>query len=979
MAAQATPETLEFERLLIEGENEQRILNYLNQHAARINLVMVEPEPDRLGFVSMALPNKPKLAIRLLDLGAPVPDMQDLGEAMSDGFSTPLALSRELMLKLIEKGFSKNDMLHILCYGSTGTNANLLPILRDLGGLDFNYVDYGDFTPIGTVIYAYDNEQRGTFLQKLRFLVENGANPNLVVNEEGQTAYEMLERQDIPNKGPIRRILDQFVAAPAVQAPAVQAQPAVPAAQAPAVQQAQPQHDYQKLWWEELAKKDPDLQKIREYAPHVDVNKPKHDTDVIPLTIAIQNKNINLLKTLLDLGANPNAKSELRPVWMYCINSDKIGAPHNLNIQMLEEMRKKGADFTQKFMGDNAYFRIIRNVEAEKKIISYINYFLPYVDVTELSHYGSSILYMMIGIIGDTNIKRALVEKGAPLESRDGTSVLRSLTASDLTSKPLMDAIFAKKRDPNYMALNMLWGYFLNTNIAFSYDLNKLVNIILSYNPDVNKVTDGIITILIQIAQIAQKINGDEATCEKLIQTFKKVIEKGANPNYVNSEGKTAADYITNPNFVKLKEFLESFKPQEAKNTKPWTGFTKADIAFTNEVFHQVTHTQDLAIANPNQVLFSMCPVCLKYIEHASGSCMYMTHSCVEQSGFQGYYHKKLWATYSYEKQLFNPLGNQAGTKRVVEWCTLCGRICKDHKHYQLARLYKEDGKTLKPVPGFAGAGDYFIVDCSKPSVGGGGLKEKVNRYRRFREVVLFLNDQVGDITFEEAINTLVEEVWEAPLAARRLEVNYALKKKVYNAAVANSRFPAPQAEAEAVYANVQYPNASNTSLQPLVFAEGDVEHRNVWDSDNKENIVQFRHRMADGTINEHAGPNQQIALDNLMNYLGHMATEQSSADFGLCWQHSDNYLTIFADEAHPPPKCTARLYPAEVLAAIEGAVYKKPTDKEKDLKVYNAYRVAFNKKFGSVASAAAVGGARRIKRQTQKHRSLLKRTRRTH
>jgi hypothetical protein len=338
---------------------------------------------------------------------------------------------------------------------------------------------------------------------------------------------------------------------------------------------------------------------------------------------------------------------------------------------------------------------------------------------------------------------------------------------------------------------------------------------------------------------------------------------------------------------------------------------------------------------------------------------MYMTHSCIEQAGFEGYYHKKLWNTYSYMQQLYNAQGNPAGQRRVIEWCTLCGRICRDHHHYQLGKVFLQDGKTMAPIPKYAGEGDYFAVDCSTNRIGGGGIKEKVNRYRRFREVVLFLNQQVGNMTFEDAINTLVEETWEAPLATRRLEVNYALARKEYNYGVRNELFPLPPDEPNRVYANLAYPNASNTSLQPLVFANADETHRNVMEhlSGDTENIVQFRHRMADGTINNHDQPNQQIALDNLMGYLKNMATQQNSADFGMCWQHANIYLTTVTDPTHLPPKCTARLYPAEILAAIEGATYASPANKEKDMQVYNAYRVAFNRKF------ATAGGTRRTRR----------------
>lgn len=947
MAAQPTPETLEMQRMLFEDVAEPTILNYLNRHTAHIDIHYTNNDNDS-DFLDMALgSNYRKLAIRLLDLGAQsMPSLDNLTDYFDEGLQPPLALSKELMLKLIEKGFSKDDMLLFLCMHTNGIHNNLLPFLWNLGGVNINYRNADGYTPLGMLLIMYGPDRHGDFVQMLRFLIGHGANPNIPANRLGHDAYTIVDRNEdeIRNPNSIRRILDSY------RPPAAQPQQAQQ-------QQAPAAVDYNKLWWEELGKIQPNLQKIREYAPHVNINGKKGGSKDIPLLISIRKKNLELLKTLLDLGANPNELVDGFFVWMYGIaDTVEIGPHLTSRLTLLEELRKKGAKICEVIQGENAFSYALNILGQYEKIIAYFDYFKLHCDIKQLIN-GKNILenVLMSNMTCSVkeNLAKYLIDNGVSYDN-----VMKRLPYNCLLNKKIiLDYVFEKTGDGDYIAENMMKS--LNTlsdkRVLNKTDTKIIINNVLSYNPDVNKVYSDGSTMLIRMAKLSQKID---------IEMFRKVLERGANIQYKNPAGKTSADYATDD---EIKELLNP-NPQPKI---PWTGFSKADIAFTNEVFHQVTHAQDLAIANPNQVLFSMCPVCLKYVEHATGSCMYMTHSCVEQAGFQGYYHKKLWAAYSYKKQLYDAQGAPTVTKRMVEWCTLCGRICKGHRHYKLSTVFAADGKTIAPLPSFAGEGDYFAVDCSKPSIGGGGIKEKVNRYRRFREVALFLNQQVGtELTFDEAINTLVEEIWEAPLATRRLEVNYALRKKEYNAAVRNELFPVPQAEPEPNYANIAYPNASNTSLHPLVFAKADGEHRNVMEhlSGDDENIVQFRHRMADGTINEHAGPNQQIALDNLMGYLRDMATKQTSADFGLCWQHADLYLTTLADAAHPPPKCTARLYPAEVLAAIEGATYTSPAKKEEDMKVYNAYRVAFNKKFGG-----AQGGRRRQQKKTRKHHNKLR------
>ena len=197
---------------------------------------------------------------------------------------------------------------------------------------------------------------------------------------------------------------------------------------------------------------------------------------------------------------------------------------------------------------------------------------------------------------------------------------------------------------------------------------------------------------------------------------------------------------------------------------------------------------------------------------------------------------------------------------------------------------------------------------------------------------MLALNDPgiINDWTFEKAINTLVEAVWEAPLDPRRFEIGMIQTKKAYNAQVANARFPNPSnlpKPPKYLYSDPTYPNASNPDLLPLVYSKASNTHKNSAYSifGDDDNIVQFRHRMMNGQINKHDGPNQQVAIDRLMGHIQLLNESPASDDFGRCWQHAkDNYdnLDYLDDKTSRPPKCTARLYPDEVLHAVNLATY---------------------------------------------------------
>jgi hypothetical protein len=273
--------------------------------------------------------------------------------------------------------------------------------------------------------------------------------------------------------------------------------------------------------------------------------------------------------------------------------------------------------------------------------------------------------------------------------------------------------------------------------------------------------------------------------------------------------------------------------------------------------------------------------------------------------------------------------------------------------HYKLEKIYKAGTKDIF-IPGLAGEGDYYAVTCDKPGIGGGGIKEKLNRYRRFREVVLALNgpEFIGKLNYEDAINKLVEAVWVAPLDPRNFEISMIESEKQYNDMVSNARFPLPSElppPPKYIYASPVYPDAANPELFPLVYAKANNTYKNSTYnmSNDDENIVQFRHRMANKTVNTHAGPNQQIALGRLIGYLQNICDTPTSSDFGMCWQHSRDGYTMVNDKTHMPPKCTAKLYPEEVLVAIEKATYEDEATKRQYMDIYKKYNKTFAERFG--------------------------------
>jgi hypothetical protein len=155
------------------------------------------------------------------------------------------------------------------------------------------------------------------------------------------------------------------------------------------------------------------------------------------------------------------------------------------------------------------------------------------------------------------------------------------------------------------------------------------------------------------------------------------------------------------------------------------------------------------------------------------------------------------------------------------------------------------------------------------------------------------------------------------------------------------------------IFPDVPYPNAGNAELLPVVYPEATEAYKNFFDVD-EENIVQFRHRRANGTVNKHEGEGQQIAKSMLLGYLQSNMDDKLGAKFGMCWRF-------------PYGDCDARIYPEELLAILD-------PENEEEMTLYRQYKDGFNEKFYAGQRGGERSGERNGKRKTRK----TKRTKKT-
>lgn len=602
--AHPTPQTLECIRMFRDGNTPDTILSYLNANQRHID-VNYRPADRYPMIYSAAVYNNKKLIKKVLQMGTRIDEELASVLMIYITFVPPTSEAKIVMDLFINAGFPKNIMLCSICNNISATNKELLNIILE-EPVDINYkyktntpihMFINNNTPIHILIRSYyvfykeHRKARDIFLEMLHILIQNGADPN-EVNNEGKTAFQIVnEKLADHNPGPILQILQEG---------------------APAANHPTP-INYNKLWEDELKKPSPDLAKLEEYKNLGNI--PKSTITTALRNQFVKNPNIQLIETLLKLGANPNAiGSEFRPMFF------KIFYLSNKDIMLLINLLSNyGLDVNLSSSIRNCIFEYISAVNELSNIASIdIKFTNEHKEVLNLLiekgadiHYTNS-LYSGNNILDHCikyfpNAVEFFLQKGLPVVKKGQTLFYTINTTYMRDVMYGITEVHIKNAKFNKTFLQMLLKYhtdhddyfkdFLDGAITYRKEFNshlyKEIKDVLS--PNYNKIYSDGKTPLIKAVQI--HTNMPQKWAFDMIQDF---LTKGADKNYIDPTGKKAVDYTRNSD---VQELLNP-KLLDPEFKILWTGFSKADIAFTNEIFHQTTHASNLAQLNPDESLF---------------------------------------------------------------------------------------------------------------------------------------------------------------------------------------------------------------------------------------------------------------------------------------------------------------------------------------------------------------------------------------
>lgn len=694
-----------------------------------------------------------------------------------------------------------------------------------------------------------------------------------------------------------------------------------------------------------------------------------------PIFIAIERNNLPMLNLLLTEGANVNV-SDGAYFPMYTPLHFAISL--NKSLPYIKALVEAGADINAKT--ENNTTPLLMAELLDENSIKFI--LASGANPNSLNYNGTSLLHSAAKR-NRVSVCKALIKAGAIIHARTSTGSTPLHYAVTASSKEAIKFLIISGSDINAKTVKGTTALHIATEVLNTpEDSTEIATILLTagadptlkdtsrgYMPIHYAVESGSIPIVEVLLEHGSQVN-DETNNEDTplwiaieqndIDMTRFLIEHDANVNHHNTSNVTIgvlAAHTTNvelltlildhPKFIKEAEIergktlltyaKESVFTDEINKliisklatVELWRGWTKADAKAMDAIFESIQESRE----HPGNERYSFaplddityCPICLAYTPRIGGpgetkGCMYMHHKCKTTAGD------------SYHHGLYNQYKSDDGN---IWWCTICNRIAKGHQHYELA------------PPGLVGArllpstGSPFDKSC-KPSQGGGGVEEKVRRFLRLREVAKELNEQVGTITNEQAIETLVEEMWLAGLTERRNA------KRVANAMTRKALLPPstnfPNVKVNAPNAERKYPNITRSAnnrdaLKP------ELSQTAKWDSielDTLAPAVLFQHRTPDGTVIKHkrgtgddGDDGEWLSFKTVKERIDYYIQNFGAEDFGQC-----------------PLQCGARLYPDEVQGIVSA----------EDLENYTK---AFNRRF-----AAPIGGRRsRTKRSRLKQK----------
>ena len=473
--------------------------------------------------------------------------------------------------------------------------------------------------------------------------------------------------------------------------------------------------------------------------------------------------------------------------------------------------------------------------------------------------------------------------------------------------KNIFDFCIEQGADVNFIAANnytplqaAIYDNFENVNDPDIYYIKKLIEKGANVNYISTSIIDNRLYKNISILHVA-------IYAECSIEIIKLLLQHGADKDHKETTtNKTALEFAEHRSIPGKKKYYEKLiKLLKGESNEMWKGFSRSDI----EKF-------DIFFDNPFD--WSCCPICLEYIER-SDACMYMSHDCATTGHF---YHEKLYNAY-----VFNYNG-----KTKVEWCTVCGRITRLHKHYIVSDS-NNPSKTKAPLKPEVqeqidrGENRVFYDNANCIGFGGGGVEEKAERFRRLREYALELQNDVDKKEYDDVMEKLIEVVWDSALVKSE-KVKKILEDKKWNISV--NVFPEDKRSTRRNNNN----NNSNAANQPFggrkptVKEGGDcIIYADDEEGEASNPTYQFHHETVGGI--DHDGI--YICQKDLAEAVQIKCKEFGLEDFGKCW---------FS-------QCKGILHPEELKGIVPELLYEE-------------YRKKFNKKMVKKGG----GRTRKLKKQ---------------
>jgi hypothetical protein len=428
----------------------------------------------------------------------------------------------------------------------------------------------------------------------------------------------------------------------------------------------------------------------------------------------------------------------------------------------------------------------------------------------------------------------------------------------------------------------------------------------------------------------------DRAVTERSKSVTRKLVQSGANIDSLDTALKKAYARTT----------------MEDSNAKPYGVKTRSDAAIFDMIF-----STDAPVGQKSDALnFSTCPICFQYTVR-SVACNYIQgHNCSAHGNY-------------YNVDLYNRYKNDEGN---ITWCTICGRIALGHRHYKLLPWTKTD-VTAADLVTTVGQTNPFEDDCSVTS-GGGGLKEKLMRFRAAREVMRTIDPKTP---YREAMDRVLMAMWDAPLHplnAGAIEAMMAAKE--FNTKTSN--FPPNVVAAVAAVASVakSIPPLAKEKLPTLI----DVDPA-IMNAISMEDIPFFVHLKHGSAHNE-----EETDMDNnigVESFFNHIKTINTSSGFAP--KSNNATKSIAAGRCWKFPACKEFTHPDEVdevlrlLEAKEGGATAAALENYR--KIADKYRTQYTMRFGveggpagGAGNAGPAGGAGNANgRRTRRARRVQK------